>query len=51
VWSIVVSNYVFKVGVEVLFSPLTYLIVGALKRSEGLDADDRGVVLNPFASR
>lgn len=51
VWSIVVSNYVFKVGVEVVFTPLTYLIVGALKRVEGVDADDRSVALNPFAMR
>jgi uncharacterized integral membrane protein (TIGR00697 family) len=49
VWSIVVSNYVFKVGVEVAFTPLTYLVVGALKRSENIDADDRAVSLNPFA--
>lgn len=51
VWSIAVSNYVFKVGVEVLFTPLTYIIVGALKRSEGIDAYDEGVDLNPFALR
>jgi uncharacterized integral membrane protein (TIGR00697 family) len=49
VWSIVVSNYVFKVGVEILFTPLTYGIVSTLKRSEGMDADDRDVRLSPFA--
>jgi hypothetical protein len=48
VWTIVVSNYVFKVAVEVLFTPLTYHIVGALKRAEGVDADDAETSLNPF---
>ncbi|HET6262175.1 MAG TPA: queuosine precursor transporter, partial [Chloroflexia bacterium] len=32
-WSIVISNYIFKVGVEVLFTPITYAIVGFLKRA------------------
>jgi uncharacterized integral membrane protein (TIGR00697 family) len=48
VGSIIVSNYVFKVGVEVLLTPLTYLIVNALKRTEGIDADDRATRLSPF---
>jgi uncharacterized integral membrane protein (TIGR00697 family) len=47
-WAIVLSNYVFKVGVEVLFTPLTYVVINALKRSEGVDADDRATNLNPF---
>ena len=51
VWSIIVSNYIFKVGVEVIFTPLTYLIVNTLKRAEGIDAYDVGVDLNPFALR
>jgi hypothetical protein len=32
------AQYLFKVGYEVLFTPLTYLIVGAVKRKEGVDA-------------
>lgn len=46
--AIIISNYIFKVGVEVLFTPLTYLIVGFLKRSEGVDVYDRGTKFNPF---
>lgn len=47
---IVVSNYVFKVGVEVLFTPVTYVIVNRLKRIEGVDANDAETNLNPFAA-
>lgn len=46
--AVFISNYVFKVGVEVLFTPLTYLIVGKLKRSEGVDVYDRDTDFNPF---
>lgn len=35
--AIIVSNYVFKVGVEVLFTPITYAIVNFLKRKEHED--------------
>ena len=50
VWSIIVSNYIFKVGVEVVFTPITYLVVNGLKRLEGIDVyDDESVNLNPFA--
>jgi len=45
---VIVSNYIFKVGVEVVFTPLTYLIVGKLKKSEGVDFYDKGTNLNPF---
>ena len=47
-WSIVWSNYVFKVGVEVLFTPLTYAIVNKLKRVEQIDYYDRDTDFNPF---
>jgi hypothetical protein len=46
--SIVVSNYLFKCGVEILFTPLTYAIVGWLKRTEHEDHYDRGTNFNPF---
>ncbi|MCS7088558.1 MAG: queuosine precursor transporter [Thermoflexales bacterium] len=50
-WQVFASNYMFKVGVEVLFTPLTYLVVGALKRVEGIDAFDTSTDFNPFALR
>src|SRR5579863_8860830 len=43
------SSYVVKVGVEVVATPITYLVVGALKRAEGVDTYDRRTNFNPFA--
>ncbi len=45
---IIVSNYVFKCGVEIIFTPLTYFVVRRLKTSEGIDWYDRGTDFNPF---
>ncbi|WP_456448005.1 queuosine precursor transporter [Deinococcota bacterium DY0809b] len=42
------SNYVFKVGVEVVLLPLTYAVVGALKRAENEDYFDTHTDFNPF---
>jgi len=47
-WVVIVSNYVFKCSVEILFTPLTYLIVGFLKKKEKTDVFDHGVNYNPF---
>jgi len=46
--TVIISNYVFKIGIEVLFTPITYLIVGKLKKSEGVDVYDRDTNFNPF---
>lgn len=46
--AVFVSNYAFKVGVEVAFSPLTYLVVNGLKRAEGVDVFDVAGGLSPF---
>jgi uncharacterized integral membrane protein (TIGR00697 family) len=46
--AVVISNYVFKTSVEVLFTPLTYRIVGWLKKQESIDHYDRGTNFNPF---
>ena len=48
-WTIIVSNYIFKVGVEVLLTPLTYAVVGFLKRAENEDYYDKHTNFNPFA--
>ena len=48
---LIVSNYIFKVGVEVVFTPLTYAIVAYLKRTECVDTYDRGTNFNPFRLR
>jgi hypothetical protein len=47
-WSVVVSNYVFKVGLETLMTPATYRIVAFLKRAEQEDVYDVDTDFNPF---
>jgi queuosine precursor transporter len=46
--SAVVFNFSFKVMVEVLATPITYAIIGFLKRAENVDHYDRGTDFNPF---
>ena len=41
-------NWCFKVAVEVLMTPATYLAVGFLKRKEGIDYYDTGTDFSPF---
>jgi uncharacterized integral membrane protein (TIGR00697 family) len=48
-WTLVVTNYLFKVGIEALMTPLTYLVVGWLKRSEREDYFDTHTNFSPFA--
>jgi uncharacterized integral membrane protein (TIGR00697 family) len=45
---VMISNYGLKVLWEVLCTPLTYWVVGALKRAEHHDAFDRMTDFNPF---
>lgn len=51
VWAVLVSNFFVKVGVETLMTPITYLVVGFLKRAEREDYYDRGTDFNPFSLR
>lgn len=46
--TLVVSNYIFKVGIEALMTPVTYLVVNFLKRAEREDYYDRDTDFNPF---
>jgi uncharacterized integral membrane protein (TIGR00697 family) len=46
---VMLSQFVTKVGVEVVFTPVTYKIVGALKRAEGEDHYDRNTNFTPFS--
>ncbi len=46
--SIIVANYIFKVSIEVLFTPITYRVVNFLKRAEDVDYYDVGTDFNPF---
>jgi uncharacterized integral membrane protein (TIGR00697 family) len=46
---VMVANYFLKVGWEVVITPLTYRIVGALKRAEQEDFFDRDTNFTPFS--
>ena len=46
--SLIVANYIFKVAIEVVLTPLTYLVVGFLKQAENEDYYDRETNFNPF---
>lgn len=47
--TLTVTNYLFKCSVEALMTPVTYLIVGALKKVENEDYYDKETNFNPFA--
>jgi len=51
IFNLILSGYVFKVVYEVVATPLTYLVVNFLKRSEGVDFYDRHTNFNPFSLR
>lgn len=47
--SLMLAQFIGKVAVEVAFTPLTYKIVGWLKRAEQEDYYDRGTNFSPFS--
>ena len=49
--TLIISNYVFKCGVEILFTPATYWITGWLKQQEKEDFYDVQTDFNPFRIR
>src|SRR5512145_3163834 len=48
VFKLMIGQFIGKVAVEVLFTPITYAIVGFLKRAEQEDYYDRDTDFNPF---
>ena len=48
--TLTVTNYLFKCGVEALMTPVTYGVVGFLKKAENEDYYDRETNFNPFAA-
>jgi uncharacterized integral membrane protein (TIGR00697 family) len=46
--TLVLTNYLFKCGMEALMTPVTYKVVNALKRVESEDYYDRETNFNPF---
>ena len=47
--AVMLAQFLGKVGVEVVFTPVTYWIVGALKRAEQEDYYDRDTKFTPFS--
>jgi uncharacterized integral membrane protein (TIGR00697 family) len=45
---VMLSQFVLKVGWEALLTPVTYAVVGFLKRAEGIDVYDEGTDFSPF---
>jgi uncharacterized integral membrane protein (TIGR00697 family) len=45
------SGYLFKVAYEIIATPITYAVVGFLKRAEGMDVYDRQTNFTPFRLR
>ena len=46
--TLIISNYLFKCGVEILFTPVTYWLTGWLKQQEKEDYYDTNTNFNPF---
>lgn len=46
--SLIITNYLLKLSVEVVFTPLTLTVVNALKRAENEDVFDIDTQFNPF---
>jgi len=47
-WSLTITNYIFKVGIEAAATPLTYCVVKALKKTEGVEIFDDDTSFSPF---
>lgn len=45
----IVVGWAFKTGVEIVFLPVSYRVINALKRSEGVDNYDRETEFTPFS--
>jgi len=46
---VMITNYVLKVTWEIVATPLTYKVVGFLKRKENEDYYDRDTNFTPFS--
>lgn len=51
VLKVLVTQWVLKVSWEVILTPVTYAVVGFLKRREGVDVFDEGTDFTPFRTR
>lgn len=46
--TVMITNWALKVAWEAALTPVTYVVVGRLKRAEGVDVFDRGTNFTPF---
>jgi queuosine precursor transporter len=51
VLKVLLTQWALKVGWEVVLTPVTYAVVGWLKRREGVDVYDKGTDFTPFRAR
>ncbi len=51
VLKVLFTQWVLKVSWEVILTPITYLVVGWLKRREGIDVYDEGTDFTPFRAK
>lgn len=51
VFVVLATNWALKVGWEAALTPVTYIVVGWLKRHEGVDVFDEGTEFTPFRTR
>ncbi len=49
--TVMITNWALKVAWEALLTPVTYAVVGALKRREGIDLFDEGTDFTPFCAK
>jgi len=49
--TLIISNYIFKTLVEIVFTPVTYRMISFLKRNENEDFYDKDTNFNPFVSK
>ncbi len=49
VLSLIMANYIFKVAIEIIFTPATYATVGFLKQAEQEDYYDQETDFSPFS--
>ncbi len=50
-WSLVVTNYIFKCFIEIVMTPLTYMIVAKLKKAENEDYYDTKTRFTLFGNK
>ena len=48
---VILFNWTMKVLVEVVLTPVTYAVVGFLKKREGVDVYDEGTDFSPFTAQ